>query len=168
MAFPPLPKQRAIIGMYWRPVLVIVGPGSGKTLYARPENYPPDCWPNLFQPNKFLSPLSRKKAANGIGGTGLPGSFCPEILSSILTICISAHSIQSVLKILEDNRDFTRLKKKFHGQWINLTRRIFSFSIWRNLRKLDKLPILLEATKCRVGWKASTICDWMNKLSESL
>ena len=107
----PTPQQRAIIEHIEGPVLVIAGPGSGKTftLAQRITHLVVD---KAVPAEQIFVATFTEKAANEI-----EDRIARELLSRNIVVNFddmyigTFHSI--CLRLLEDNREFTRLRKNF-------------------------------------------------------
>ncbi len=165
MAFSPTPQQRAIIEHTEGPVLVIAGPGSGKTftLVQRITHLIVD---KSVPTEQIFVATFTEKAANEI-----EDRIARELLSRNIVVNFddmyigTFHSI--CLKILEDNRDFTRLKKNFTVM-DQFDQTYFFFQHLAEFEKVGQVADFVGSDKMSRWLKASTICDWMNKLSEEL
>lgn len=111
MIYQPTPQQEAIIKHTSGPMLVIAGPGAGKTftLVQRiahlviEENVPPE---------QILVATFTEKAAQELEDR-IARELLAKILSSILMTCISAHSTPSASGCLRKTAISRGLRKIF-------------------------------------------------------
>ncbi len=140
------------------PVLVIAGPGSGKTstlveriIYLMAEK-------NVTPENIMVSTFTEKASKELITRVTnkVPSLNINEMYIGTL------HSI--FLRILEENREFTRLKRNYRL----LDQFDQQYLIYQNMPEFDALEnidALLEDEKSR--WKkANIIMNWLNKVGE--
>lgn len=165
MAFIPTPQQKAIIEHDNGPALVIAGPGAGKsfTLVQRITHLIVNR--GIPAENIFVATFTQK-AANE-----LQDRISRELLSRNIVVNFddmyigTFHSI--CLRLLEDYRDFTRLKKNFTVM-DQFDQTYFFFQNLAEFEKEGKVEVFLGKNQVSRWTKASTVCEWINKLTEEL
>ncbi len=140
------------------PVLIIAGPGSGKTktlvdriIYLIAEK-------NVTPENIMVSTFTEKASKELI----------TRVSNKVPTLNINEMYIGTLhsifLRILEENREFTRLKRNYRL----LDQFDQQYLIYQNMAEfdaLDNMDSLLEDEKSR--WKkANIIMNWLNKVGE--
>ncbi len=164
MPVSPTSQQAAIINHIQGPALVIAGPGAGKTYtlvqkvirLLVDEKIPPD--------QLFIATFTEKAAQE------IEDRISRELLSRNVSINFDEmyigtfHSI--CLRFLEDNRDFTRLKKNF-SVMDQFDQAYFFFQRLQKFEDIAPVSTLLDGQDKISRWnRAAILCQWMNKLSE--
>lgn len=165
MDFKPTAQQQAVINHEEGPLLVIAGPGAGKTftLVERIVHLVAHRGVSLEQllvgtftekaANELISRIARRLLAEGI-----TANVDEMYVGTLHSIC---------LRLLEEHREFTRLKKNF----TLMDQFDQSYFFFQRLRQFEELaPISLIAGRENISrWKRATLlCSWMNKLSEEV
>lgn len=160
----PNDKQREVIKQTEGPLLVIAGPGSGKT-FTLVERIVHILSSGLAEPkNLFIATFTEKAArelktriSNKLLEEGLSHNVNEMLLGTFHSIC---------LKILEDYREFTRLKRNYtlmdqFDQQYYLYQRIKEFHQIQNVE-----TIIGTFGKTSKWAQAENLLVWVNKLSE--
>lgn len=156
------PKKKEIIEHVDGPLLVIAGPGAGKTmaivervvnLIARHQVAPENILVSTFTEKaaaELVSRISDRMAEEGL-----------KVSLNEMYIC-TMHSI--FLRVLKDYAEFTRLKKNYKT-FDDFDQK---YAVYRNLYKRFKpLPNLDLVAPEQSNWsKADSICRFVNKVRE--
>ncbi len=165
MSFTPTGQQKAIIERTEGPVLVIAGPGSGKT-FTLVERIVHLLAVKKVQPETILVATFTEKAASE-----LITRISHRLASRNLVVDIDAmyvgtfHSI--CLRLLEEYREFSRLKSNF-TLMDQFDQQYFFLQRMRDFEKEAPLSLLLGHDKFSYWTRATTLCTWMNKLAEEV
>ncbi|MFC9600194.1 ATP-dependent helicase [Peribacillus butanolivorans] len=146
------------------PLLIIAGPGSGKTFTLVERIYYLITEKNVEAENILVATFTEKAAqelitrvSNRLNEANISFNLNEMYLGTIHSIC---------LRVLEENRQFTRLKKNFilmdqFDQQYFLYQRIYEYTQFPNV------DLLLGERASR--WKkAETLLKWLNKVSEEM
>ncbi|MDD3064375.1 MAG: ATP-dependent DNA helicase, partial [Massilibacteroides sp.] len=159
----PNEEQREAIETTEGPVLIIAGPGTGKTftlvqrvVYLIQEKH--------VDPNEILIATFTEKAAKELVTRITDELASRKIIVNLNEMYIGTfHSI--CLRILKDNLAHTRIKKNFRV----LDQFDQQYTIFQNLYKFSNLPDYSEVITEKGKWKqAEKICYYINNLSEEL
>ena len=157
----PNPQQQEAIHTTEGPLLIIAGPGSGKTFTLVERIYYLISEKNIQPEQLFVSTFTEKAAAELI--TRISSRLeADNIAVNLNEMYIGTfHSI--CLRILEENREFTRLKRNFtlldqFDQQYFLYQRLFDY-------------LGIEGSEYILGntgwwWRAENLMTWVNKVSE--
>ena len=157
----PNPQQQEAIHTTEGPLLIIAGPGSGKTFTLVERIYHLISEHEIPPERLFVSTFTKKAAAELI--TRISSRLEDDNISVNLNEMYigTFHSI--CLRILEENRDFTRLKRNFtlldqFDQQYFLYQRLFDY-------------LRIEGSEYILGntgwwWRAENLMTWVNKVSE--
>ena len=165
MSFTPTSQQRAVIEHTEGPLLVIAGPGSGKT-FTLVERVVYLVVDKKVPPEQILVATFTEKAA-----TELVTRISHRLLSRNIIVNIdemyvgTLHSI--CLRLLEEHREFTRLKKNF-TLMDQFDQAYFFFQRLRAFEEVAPLSLLTGKDELSRWRKANMLCGWINKLSEEL
>ncbi|HDD62725.1 MAG TPA: ATP-dependent helicase [Chloroflexi bacterium] len=157
------PEQLEAITTTDGPLLIIAGPGSGKTftlvervIYLVTEK-------NVLPENIFLATFTEKAAheletriSNRLHELEIPFNINEMYLGTFHSIC---------LRILKENREFTRLKRNF----IMMDQFDQGYFLYQRLREYLDIPEIGHVTgrKRLSNWnKAQNLLKWLNKVSE--
>lgn len=157
------PMQQEAVKTTEGPVLIIAGPGSGKT-HTLVERISYLIQSNKAKPEEILVATFTEKAAKELQ-TRVSNRLSEEnIVFNLNEMYIGTiHSI--CLRILEENRDYTRLKKNFKM----MDKFDQQFFVYQNLKKfmlIENMELLITQ---RRGWdKSETLAKWINKITEEL
>lgn len=158
-------QQQNVIEHTEGPLLVIAGPGAGKT-FTLVERIAYLVTEQGFAPENILVATFTEKAA-----AELVTRITRRLLSRNISVNINEmyvgtlHSI--CLRILEESREYTRLKKNF----TLLDQFDQSYFIYQRLSSFEELAPLSLLLGCEniSRWKRTTsLCAWVNKLSEEV
>ena len=157
----PNPQQQEAIQTTEGPLLIIAGPGSGKTFTLVERIYYLISEKNIQPEQLFVSTFTEKAAAELI--TRISSKLDADNIAVNLNEMYvgTFHSI--CLRILEENREFTRLKRNFtlldqFDQQYFLYQRLFDY-------------LGIEGSEYILGntgwwWRAENLMTWVNKVSE--
>lgn len=165
MSFAPTTQQQAVIQHTEGPLLVIAGPGAGKTftlveriLYLVADKGVP--------PEQIMVATFTEKAATELITRISHRLLSHNIIANIDEMYVGTiHSI--CLRLLEENREFTRLKKNF-TLMDQFDQAYFFFQRLRAFEGEAQLSLLTGKEELSRWRKASMLCGWLNKLSEEL
>ncbi|WP_301000908.1 UvrD-helicase domain-containing protein, partial [uncultured Bilophila sp.] len=166
MDFRPTDQQQAVIFHDEGPVLVIAGPGAGKT-FTLVERIVHLVAHKGVQPEQLLVATFTEKAANELVSRiarrlmqeGLQANVDEMYVGTLHSIC---------LRLLEEYREFTRLKKNF-TLMDQFDQSYFFFQHLHQFEELAPLSLLTKGNENVGRWKRATLlCGWMNKLSEEV
>lgn len=158
-------RQRAAVKHTEGPLLIIAGPGAGKTrtLVARTlyliaeKNIPPE--------NIMVSTFTEKAAKELISRVS-DGLIQANIKVNLNEMYIGTlHSI--FLRILEENSEFTRLRKSYRL----LDEFDQQYFVYKNIRKYQDIKgaeAILAKEKMSRWDKAEELLKWINKVSEEM
>lgn len=147
------------------PLLIIAGPGSGKTktLVARAlyliaeKNIPPE---------SIMVATFTEKAAKELVTRVSDGLIQADIRVNLNEMYIGTlHSI--FLRMLEENNEFTRLKKSYR-LLDEFDQQYFVYKKLSNYLKLDGIESILTREQESRWSKAETLVNWINKVSEEM
>ena len=147
------------------PVLIIAGPGSGKTytLVERVVHLVTAC---AVKPEQILIATFTEKAAselitrvsNRLGETGQSVNLAEMYIGTLHSIC---------LRIVDEHREFTRLKRSYAV----LDQFEQQYLVYRQLKKFKELPSFSDfvGAVAKSNWETATdLVSWFNKCSEEL
>uniref|UniRef100_UPI0013EB19E4 UvrD-helicase domain-containing protein n=1 Tax=Desulfovibrio sp. ZJ369 TaxID=2709793 RepID=UPI0013EB19E4 len=166
MDFQPTPQQQAVITHENGPVLVIAGPGSGKT-FTLVERIVHLVVNKGVKPEQLLVATFTEKVAKEIVSRVARRLMQEGVTVNVDEMYIGTlHSI--CLRLLEEHREFTRLKKNFTVM-DQFDQSYFFFQHLREFEELAPVTLLLKGERQTSRWKKATLlCGWMNKLSEEM
>lgn len=165
MDFQPTAQQRAVIEHGDGPVLVIAGPGAGKT-FTLVERIVHLVAHKGAQPEQLLVATFTEKAANELVSRIASRLMQEGVQINVDMYVGTLHSI--CLRLLEEHREFTRLKKNF-TLMDQFDQSYFFFQHLRQFEELAPLSLLAKGNENVGRWKKATLlCGWMNKLSEEV
>ena len=166
MDFRPTDQQQAVITHDEGPVLVIAGPGAGKT-FTLVERIVHLVAHKGVQPEQLLVATFTEKAANELVSRIARRLMQEGVQVNVDDMYVGTlHSI--CLRLLEEHREFTRLKKNF-TLMDQFDQSYFFFQHLRQFEELAPLSLLARGNENVGRWKRATLlCGWMNKLSEEV
>lgn len=165
MAFTPTAQQQAIIDHTEGPLLVIAGPGAGKT-FTLVERIVSLVIHKGVRPEEILVATFTEKAAGELVARIARQLLSRDVVANIDEMYIGTfHSI--CLRLLEEHREFTRLKKNFTVM-DQFDQTYFFFQRMREFEEIAPVSLLTGKTSMSRWKKASSLCGWINKLSEEL
>ena len=156
----PNPQQQEAIHITEGPLLIIAGPGSGKTFTLVERIYHLISEHDIPPERIFVSTFTEKAAAE------LITRVSKRLAEDDITVNLNEmyigtfHSI--CLRFLEENRDFTRLKRSFtvldqFDQHYFLYRHLFDY------QEIEGSEHIIKSQ----GWRgAANLMTWVNKVSE--
>mgnify|MGYP003315274405 CR=1 FL=1 len=155
------PKKKEIIEHVDGPLLVIAGPGAGKTkaIVERVVHLIGTC---RIAPENILVSTFTEKAAKELL-TRISRRLMEEGLkvSPNEMYIGTMHSI--FLRILKDYSEFTRLKKNYKT-FDDFDQK---YSVYRRMWNFTKIPDIDLVTSAQSNWtKAETLCGYLNKIRE--
>lgn len=158
-------QQQAVINHLSGPALVIAGPGSGKS-FSLVERIANLILNHGVKPEELFVATFTEKAANEL--ISRIGSRMLEVGIALNVGEMYVGTFHSLcLRILEDYRDYTRLKKIFRV----MDQFDQTYFIYQNLYRFERMaPIKTITGKDEQSrwYKAKNLCDWMNRLSEEM
>lgn len=155
------PKKQAIIDHTDGPLLVIAGPGAGKTM-AIVERVVKLIGAHRVLPEQILISTFTEKAAqelvtrisNRMEESGIKISLNEMYIGTL-------HSI--FLRILKDYSEFTRLKKNYKT-YDDFDQ---TYTVYNNIFRFAKIPNIELITKVQSRWEqAGRLCRYLNKVRE--
>lgn len=155
------PKKQAIIDHKNGPLLVIAGPGAGKTM-AIVERVVKLIGEGGVSPENIMISTFTEKAAkelitrisNRTNELGIKVSLNEMYIGTL-------HSI--FLQILKDYTEFTRLKKNYKT-YDDFDQ---NYAVYNNIYRFSKIPNIEQVTKVQSRWdQASRLCRYLNKVRE--
>ena len=166
MDFRPTDQQQAVIFHDEGPVLVIAGPGAGKT-FTLVERIVHLVAHKGVQPEQLLVATFTEKAANELVSRIARRLMQEGVQANVDEMYVGTlHSI--CLRLLEEYREFTRLKKNF-TLMDQFDQSYFFFQHLHQFEELAPLSLLTKGNENVARWKRATLlCGWMNKLSEEV
>ena len=159
----PNPEQQQAIHTTEGPLLIIAGPGSGKTFTLVERIYYLISEKGILPERLFVSTFTEKAAAELI--TRISSRLAAADISVNLNEMYvgTFHSI--CLRFLEENREFTRLKRNF----TLLDQFDQQYFIYQRLSEYQEIEGS-EHIFCRLSafsWRgAESLMKWVNKVSE--
>ena len=157
------PQQLEAINHTQGPLLIIAGPGSGKTftLVERIINLIQN---HRVEPETLLVVTFTEKAAQ---------ELTTRISNRLLELSIdfnvnemflgTFHSI--CLRIIEDYREYTRLKRSF-VLMDQFDQQYFLYQNLNEFREIDNVEQILGSDKTPVWSKSENLLQWINKVTE--
>lgn len=157
-------QQKQAVHTTEGPLLIIAGPGSGKT-FTLVERIKHIITTKNVNPENILVATFTEKAASELL-TRISNRLNEERISINLNEMYigTIHSI--CLRILEENREYTRLKKNYRV----LDQFDQQYLIYQNIKKFTQIPgfELIVPEKLSKWHQAQTVLGWVNKLTEEL
>lgn len=155
--------QKAAIESTDGPVLIIAGPGTGKTytLVQRALNLIVN---QGVKPEAIMMATFTEKAAkelitrisNELSALNIPVNLTEMYIGTFHSIC---------LRIIKENLEYTRIKKNFK----TLDDFDQKYMVFQNIRLFQKIERLDAVIDSRFAWEqAREICDLVNNLTEEL
>jgi DNA helicase-2/ATP-dependent DNA helicase PcrA len=158
-------RQRRAVRHTEGPLLIIAGPGSGKTktLVARTlyliakKNIPPE--------NIMVSTFTEKAAKE------LISRVSDSLVEADIRVNLNEMYIGTLhsnfLRILEENSEFTRLKKSYR-LLDEFDQQYFVYKNLRNYQQIDGIDAILTKDNMSRWDKAELLLNWINKVSEEM
>jgi DNA helicase II / ATP-dependent DNA helicase PcrA len=157
------PQQLNAINHVDGPLLIIAGPGSGKTftLVERVINL---IQKHCVEPDALFVVTFTEKAAqelttrisNRLLELGIDFNINEMFLGTFHSIC---------LRIIEDYREYTRLKRSF-VLMDQFDQQYFIYQNLNDFRKIDNVDQILGSDKTPVWAKSENLLQWINKVTE--
>ena len=156
----PNPQQQEAIHITEGPLLIIAGPGSGKTFTLVERIYHLISEHDIPPERIFVSTFTEKAAAELI--TRVSSRLAADNIAVNLNEMYigTFHSI--CLRFLEENRDFTRLKRSFTV----LDRFDQQYFLYQRLRDYQEIEGSKHIINGWGWWGAKNLMTWVNKVSE--
>ena len=144
------------------PVLIIAGPGSGKTFtlverivyLIQTQSVRPESLFVVTFTEKAAREL-RTRVSNRLTEVGIKFNLNEMYLGTFHSIC---------LRILEENREFTRLKRSFN-MLDDFDQKYFIYQRLNDFRAIENSNLIIGHLVGRWG-QSETLVTWLNKLSE--
>ncbi|MYC77463.1 ATP-dependent helicase [Candidatus Poribacteria bacterium] len=157
----PNSQQQEAIHITEGPLLIIAGPGSGKTFTLVERIYHLISEKNIQPEQLFVSTFTEKAAAELI--TRVSSRLAADNIAVNLNEMYigTFHSI--CLRFLEENREFTRLKRSF-TLLDQFDQQYFLYQKLSEYQNIEGSEYILENT--RGWWAAEKLMMWVNKVSE--
>jgi DNA helicase II / ATP-dependent DNA helicase PcrA len=157
------PKQKEAVQTTEGPVLIIAGPGSGKT-HTLVERISYLIQTQRAKPEEILVATFTEKAAKELQTRVSNRLSEQNIIFNLNEMYIGTiHSI--CLRILEENRDYTRLKRNFK-MMDSFDQQFFIYQHLRDFQSIENLNLIL--TQKRRWDQSETLLKWINKITEEL
>ena len=145
------------------PVLIIAGPGTGKTytLVQRAINLIVN---KGVKPEEIMMATFTEKAAkelvtrisNELAALNIPVNLTEMYIGTFHSIC---------LRIIKENLEYTRIKKNFR----TLDDFDQKYMVFQNIREFQKISDFSDVITSRFAWEqAKEICSYVNNLTEEL
>ena len=155
--------QKEAIEAIEGPVLIIAGPGTGKTytLVQRALNLIVN---RSVKPEEIMMATFTEKAAkelvtrisNELTALNIPVNLTEMYIGTFHSIC---------LRIIKENLEFTRIKKNFR----TLDDFDQKYMVFQNIRMFQRIPGFADVITSRFAWEqAKEICLYVNNLTEEL
>ena len=159
----PNPEQQEAIHLTEGPLLIIAGPGSGKTFTLVERIYYLISEKGIQPENLFVSTFTEKAAAELI--TRISSRLAADNISVNLNEMYigTFHSI--CLRILEESREFTRLKRNF-TLMDQFDQQYFIYQRGREYQELDGIEHIIGNSRITSWLGAERLMTRMNKVSE--
>ena len=159
----PNPEQQQAIHITKGPLLIIAGPGSGKTFTLVERIYYLISEEGIQPENLFVSTFTEKAAAELI--TRISSRLDTDKISVNLNEMYigTFHSI--CLRILEENREFTRLKRNF-TLMDQFDQQYFIYQRFSQYQELDGIEHIIGNSRTSSWRAAATLMTWVNKVGE--
>lgn len=158
------PQQTQAINAIHGPVLIIAGPGSGKTftLVERVTNLIVN---HGVSPEAILVSTFTEKAAQEL--LTRISNRLHSIGSKVNPNALEVGTLHSIfLRILEDHREFTRLKRNF-TLMDQFDQQYFFYQRLSTYRAIEGVEAVIGPAEGQSSWhQAQTLCQWINKVSE--
>lgn len=161
----PSLQQRAVVEHTEGPLLVIAGPGSGKTFTLVERIVHLVTEKNISPESIFIGTFTEKAAAE------LITRITRRLLAKNIAVNVNEMYIGTLhsicLRILEESREYTRLKKNF-TLLDQFDQCYFIFQRLSEFEELASLSLLLGRDNISRWQRANALCAWLNKLSEEV
>nr|WP_263327081.1 ATP-dependent DNA helicase [Neobacillus sp. Marseille-Q6967] len=157
------PMQKEAVRTTDGPVLIIAGPGSGKT-HTLVERITYLILEKKVKPEEILTATFTEKAAKELQ-TRVSNRLNEEnVVFNLNEMYIGTlHSI--CLRILEENRDYTRLKKNYK-MMDQFDQQYFIYQNLRSFLEIENIQLVVKKTR---RWdKSAELVKWINKITEEL
>lgn len=160
------PTQSKAIEIVDGPLLIIAGPGSGKT-FTLVERIAHIVQTKRVEPKNFLVVTFTEKAAkelrtrisNKMLELGIKWNVNEMLLGTFHSVC---------LKLLEDNREFTRLRRNY-VLMDQFDQQYFFYHNLKTYASVQNLSLLIGDPRRTSKWqRAESLCNWINKVTEEL
>jgi len=166
----PNSQQQRVINHTEGPILVIAGPGSGKT-FTLVERILHIINSKNVKPENLLVATSTQKAAKELVTRISNRLLAENITFNVNEMYIGTfHSI--CLRLLEEHRELTSLKAnrtlmdQFDQQYF-IYQRITEYDAIKNMRLID--GIMLQTGTAKSSWnRTAVLVKWINRLSEEV
>jgi DNA helicase II / ATP-dependent DNA helicase PcrA len=157
------PDQLQAIQTTEGPLLIIAGPGSGKT-FTLVERVVFLIQEKAVKPEQLLILTFTEKAAaelttrisNRLSGLGLRINLNEMYLGTFHSVC---------LRWLEDHRELTRLKRNY-ALMDQFDQQYFIYSHLRDYEALDGIEHIIGSHRASAWHKSESLLKWINKLNE--
>jgi len=158
------PKQQEVIETIDGPVLVIAGPGSGKTTTLVDRVFYIIETRKVAPENLLVATFTEKAAAelitrisNKLRQAGIKFNLNEMYIGTIHSLC---------LRFLEEYREFTRLKRSY-TLMDEFDQQYFIYNKMKEFNKIPGIELLADLPSEKSRWKRSDkLVQWINKVSE--
>lgn len=158
------PKQREVVETIDGPVLVIAGPGSGKTTTLVDRVFYIIETRQVAPENLLVATFTEKAAAelitrisNRLHEAGIKFNLNEMYIGTIHSLC---------LRFLEEYREFTRLKRSY-TLMDEFDQQYFIYNKMKEFDKMSGIELLTDPPSEKSRWKRSEkLVQWLNKVSE--
>ena len=165
MSISPTPQQQEVIEHTDGPLLIIAGPGSGKT-FTLVERVIYLITEKKVAPECILIATFTEKAASELVTRITRRLSSDNIIFNVDEMYVGTlHSI--CLRILEENREYTRLKRNF-TLLDQFDQRYFIYQRLASFETLAPVSLLLGRDNASRWERSKALCEWINKLSEEV
>jgi DNA helicase-2/ATP-dependent DNA helicase PcrA len=163
MASSPNPQQRIAIETTDGPVLIIAGPGSGKTFtlverivhLIKQKGVSPESVFVVTFTDKAARELTTR-ISNRLGELDIKFNLNEMYLGTFHSIC---------LRLLEDHREFTRLKRNF-SLMDEFDQQYFLYQRMKEFRELENVELVIGAPKTGRWAQSENLMKAVNKVAE--
>jgi DNA helicase II / ATP-dependent DNA helicase PcrA len=157
------PQQLEAINHNQGPLLIIAGPGSGKTFtlvervinLIQKHSIGPDALFVVTFTEKAAQELTTR-ISNRLLELGIEFNINEMFLGTFHSIC---------LRIIEDYREYTRLKRSF-VLMDQFDQQYFLYQNLNDFRQIDNVDQILGSDKTPVWAKSENLLQWINKVTE--
>ena len=159
----PNPQQQEAIHATEGPLLIIAGPGSGKTFTLVERIYHLISEYKIPPERLFVSTFTEKAAAelitrvsSKLAADNIPVNLNEMYIGTFHSIC---------LRFLEENREFTRLNRNF-TLLDQFDQQYFLYQRLSDYQEIEGIEHILKSPKTPSWRRAANLMTWVNKVSE--
>lgn len=159
----PNPNQQAAIEATEGPLLIIAGPGSGKTFtlverivnLIRNHGAKPEALLVVTFTDKAARELTTR-VSNRLLELGISFNLNEMYLGTFHSIC---------LRLLKDHREFTRLQRNF-SLFDQFDQQYFLYQRLNRFAEIDDIELVIGKETAGRWYRATQLMKWLNKVSE--